>query len=53
MTDYKKMYLELFNGVSEAIDILQKTQQKTENIYIESEDKPPIILDNYFIKNDK
>ena len=36
MPDYKTMYKKLFIAVTEAIDILQKAQQETEEIYIES-----------------
>lgn len=46
------MYFELFNGVSQAIDILQKAQQNTENAFIESKDKPPIILEDTLKKED-
>lgn len=34
MEDYKKMYFELFNAISDAIELLQKAQQKTEEMYI-------------------
>ena len=36
MPDYKTMYKKLFAAVTEAIDILQKAQQETEEVYIES-----------------
>ena len=36
MPDYKNMYLKLFRAVSESIDILQKAQLETEEIYINS-----------------
>ena len=43
MADYKKMYLRLFNSVSDAIEhidiaseILKKAQQDCEEIYIDS-----------------
>ena len=36
MPDYKTMYKKLFVAVTEAIDILQKAQQETEEIYIDS-----------------
>ena len=39
MPDYKTMYKKLFGAVTEAIDILQKAQQETEEIYIESGEK--------------
>ena len=34
MTDYKSMYTDLFNAITEAIDVLTKAQQKAENTYI-------------------
>ena len=34
MTDYKRMYTELFNAMTQAIDILKNAQQRAENIYI-------------------
>ena len=40
MPDYKKMYLTLFNSVTDAIEILKKAQQKTEEIYIETYEPP-------------
>lgn len=39
MADYKLMYEHLFNAVTDVIEILQKAQQKTEDIYIENEYK--------------
>ena len=36
MPDYAKMYKKLFNAQTDAIDILQKAQQQTEEIYISS-----------------
>ena len=36
MPDYKKMYFKLFNSVTDAIEILQKAQIETEEIYITS-----------------
>jgi hypothetical protein len=39
MADYKKMYLTLFNEVTDTISKLQEAQKKTEQIYIET-DKP-------------
>jgi len=37
MVDYKKMYLELFSKVEEAIDLLIAAQQQAEDSYVESE----------------
>lgn len=41
MADYQKMYSTLFNTISEVIDILQKVQQTTEELYIS--DEAPIV----------
>lgn len=45
MMDYKKMYLALFNEVTDVIEQLQKAQQRTEEFYINTED--PIQLVKY------
>lgn len=37
MPDYHKMYAELFRTITNAIDLLQQAQIKTEEIYISSE----------------
>ena len=34
MPDYKEMYLQLFNSVTDAIELLQKAQQDAEESYI-------------------
>ncbi len=39
MPDYKAMYFELFNSVSEAIEILCEAQKNAEEKYIESADE--------------
>ena len=39
MADYRKMYLTLFSAITDAIAILQKSQQDTEELYI-SADQP-------------
>lgn len=36
MPDYQKMYHSLFNDVTDAISKLQEAQQKTEEIYMNS-----------------
>lgn len=41
MADYAEMYKVLFRSITQAIEILQKAQQATEEIYISS--KNPII----------
>lgn len=38
MTDYLKMYAELFRSITNAIELLQQAQIKTEEIYISSEE---------------
>ncbi|MCL2409072.1 MAG: hypothetical protein FWC96_05585 [Oscillospiraceae bacterium] len=38
MADYKEMYLELFRAVTDAINLLQKAQQKAEETYISHDD---------------
>ena len=44
MADYKKMYLELFNSITDAIEILKEAQTKTEELYINSKEKRDNIL---------
>ncbi len=39
MPDYKAMYYELFNSVTDAIEILMRAQMKTEEMYITSCEK--------------
>lgn len=41
MPDYQKMYHAMFNGVTDAITKLQETQQKTEEMYMDS--KEPVL----------
>ena len=41
LPDYEKMYKTLFNAVTDAINILQEAQEKTEEQYIEAE--PPVL----------
>lgn len=36
MADYQEMYRRLFQATTKAIDILQKAQQETEELYIAS-----------------
>jgi len=38
MPDYKAMYYRLFNTYTDVIEMLQKVQQETEEMYINSED---------------
>lgn len=37
MPDYKAMYIKLFQSQTKAIQLLQNTQQETEEMYIASE----------------
>ena len=43
MPDYKKMYLELFNSITNAIEILKEAQIKSEDMYINSEEENNIL----------
>lgn len=38
MADYKKMYLELINEMEKAIEALQKSMLRAEEIYIETDE---------------
>ena len=42
MADYRKMYDSLFNDVTDAITLLQRAQQKTEEIFLSGDD---VVLD--------
>lgn len=37
LTDYQKMYAALFNTITDVIEILQKAQQTTEEMYISTD----------------
>ncbi len=37
MADYKKMYFELFNKITDVIDELKAVQCKTEEIYMDTD----------------
>ena len=39
MPDYKTMYFKLFNAITDAVEILTKAQQETEEIYINSSEE--------------
>ena len=39
MPDYKEMYFALYREVTKVIEQLQEIQQKTEEMYIQSEDR--------------
>ena len=47
MADYKKMYDSLFNDVTDAISLLQRAQQKTEEIFISGDDGVVLELKRY------
>jgi len=36
MPDYKSMYLDLFNSVTDAIEVLSAAQKRAEEVYITS-----------------
>ena len=48
MVDFQTMYFKIFNSVTDAISMLTKTQQETEQIYIET-----AYPDGIFIPQDK
>ena len=39
MPDYKTMYFDLFNSVTDAIEMLSEAQRKAEETYINSSEK--------------
>ena len=39
MADYKKMYLDLFNGITDVIEQLKKLQLEAEERFIQSEEE--------------
>ncbi len=43
-TDYKELYLTLFNDVSDAIKLLQQAQEKTEELYALATDGEVVTL---------
>jgi hypothetical protein len=45
MPDYVKMYYKLFNSQTDAINLLQKAQSETEEMYISSPDPDIRVLD--------
>ncbi len=46
MPDYKAMYLDLFNSVTDAIEILSEAQRKSEELFITSCEKEAEKLKN-------
>ena len=45
MADYPKMYRRLFNAQTQAIELLQKAQQDTEEMFVEAPDPDIRLLD--------
>ena len=43
MADYKLMYINLFNHITDAIELLQSAQREAEECYI-AEDEEPVLL---------
>ena len=46
MPDYKTMYLNLFNSVTDAIEILSEAQKKAEEIFINSSEEEEDLIKN-------
>ena len=46
MEDYKKMYLELFNKITDTIETLKKIQQEAEETFITSNDDVTTVSNN-------
>ena len=44
MADYKNMYLKLFGAVTDAVNILQKAQAETEEMYMDQDEANVIRL---------
>ncbi len=42
MEIYKEMYLKAFNGISKAIEDLQRLQQQCEELYLKNEHTLPV-----------
>ena len=45
MSDYKKMYYELFNKITDVIESLTKIQMETEEIFISSNEDTTSVTD--------
>ncbi len=45
MVDYKKLYIDLFNQVSKAIDILTNIQNETNDEFIKSDPPPEEVIE--------
>jgi len=46
LADFRKMYLHLFNRVTDAVSLLQEAQREGEDTYTESKDPNIVILDH-------
>ena len=46
MEDHKKMYLELFNDITDLIEGLKEIQREAEEIYISSNDDVTTVTNN-------
>ncbi len=51
MPDYKAMYLNLFNSVTEAVKILSDAQKRAEEIYITTSEMDDEKIKNFKIIN--
>lgn len=51
MPDYKQMYYNLLNETSNAIERLQKAQQRTKELYLSSENTPFRNAENEYSEN--
>ena len=51
MVDYQKMYIMLFNAVTDAISIMKKVQQATEELYMSVEEPAITVLGKPDINN--
>jgi len=45
MTDYQKMYIKLFNKITNVIEELQEIQRQTEQLYMDNKDSEIILLE--------
>ncbi|MDR0916402.1 MAG: hypothetical protein LBN02_04350 [Oscillospiraceae bacterium] len=52
MSDYKSMYLTLFNRVTDAIETLQQAQRAAEELYISGSDTEDASEDNGYSGED-
>ena len=45
MVDYKKVYIDLFNQVSKAIDVLKTAQEETADEFIKADPSPEEVIE--------